>query len=91
MNLQVRFDHPLLPVNPLALKQKCMRPRAPVFVGVEVPLRPADRLVDESDSAGKAQPAGFCEASQEFLVAQVCNQHGFGLGWDGRHFRATAS
>jgi len=51
---QIGLDHPMMAVEPLALEQERVRPRAPQFLLVQVALRAANGLVNEGDAARKA-------------------------------------
>ena len=69
MDFQVGFNHPLLSVDARALKQKRVRPVAPGFVGIEMPLRACNRFIDDARSAARqSDSAGQRMGLKKFAI-----------------------
>ena len=70
MDLQVGFDDPMMAIGAPALKQERMRPRAPLFLRIQVAFGAANGPVDQRDAARQANAACPGIAFQEFPVGQ---------------------
>ena len=68
VNLQIRFDDPVMTIRPPALKQKCVRPRSPGLIRVEMTLGATDRSIDQGDTAGETDAARPRKAFEEFTI-----------------------
>src|SRR6185369_6906480 len=57
VDLQVRFNDPLVSIVALTLEEKGMRPGTPAFLFVQVTLGSGNGFVDEGDAARKSDAA----------------------------------
>src|SRR5213076_3134385 len=71
IDLEVRFDHPVMAVGPAALKQKLMRPETPAALIIEVAFRAGNGLVNQRDSTGKADSPGLGVLLEKLRVRQA--------------------
>ena len=50
MELEVRFDHPMVTIVAAPLENERVRPRPPLSFGMQMTFSAANRFIDESDS-----------------------------------------
>src|SRR5436190_15006226 len=68
MDLQVGFDDPMMSIQSGPLEEESMGPQPPFFRNVQMPLRAANRLVDQRHPAGKTNAPGFGITVQKVAI-----------------------